>query len=250
VHISTFGTSHRHPVLLIHGGGVAGWMWEPMRAHLRGDARLLIPDLPGHGRSAREDYVSHDATVTQLIALLERERTPAAVVGFSLGAQLGVLLAARRPDLVDRVAVVSAQAIPLRSPRLALALIAATAGLAQRSWFARAQAKALFVSDPLMADYIRTSATISRATLLNAVGENISFTVPAAWSDFAGKAVMVAGSRERALMKKSAMRLHENLPHSTVEIVDGCGHGIPLQRPEWFAKKLRTWLDDDSPKAE
>lgn len=239
----TFGPDDGRPVLLLHGGGAAGWMWEPLRSHMDAGPRLLVPDLPGHDRSADRTYESHDATLAVLESLLEKEAAgPVAVVGFSLGAQLAVLLAARRPDLVERVAVISAQARPTPAPRLTLALLGASAGLARQAWFARLQAKELFVPPALLDDYVRTSATVSRRTLLAAVGENIRFTPPEGWSSFAGGALLLAGTGERAVMRASALSLHEALPHSELELVDGCGHGIPLQRPEWLAARLRTWL--------
>ena len=230
------------PLLLLHGGGVAGWMWDPVRPHLRDRHRLIVPDLPGHGTRAGEDYASHDEAVSSLAELLETETAPVCVVGFSLGAQLAVLLAARRPDLVSRVVVVSAQSVPSRAPRATLALLDASAGLARHRWFALAQSRALFVPAELREDYVRTSAAISRRTLHNAVAENIRFTVPHGWSSFTGSALILAGSAERNLMKRSAAVLHRSLPHSEMQIVDGCGHGIPLQRPAWFADRLESWL--------
>ncbi|WP_449281293.1 alpha/beta fold hydrolase [Leucobacter sp.] len=242
MHVSTLGDERGRPVLLLHGGGVAGWMWNPLIEHLGDELRLLVPDLPGHDRSADEGYRSHDRTASELAALLAGTGSaPAAVVGFSLGAQLAVLLAARHPELVERVAVISAQAAPTPAPRLTLALLGATAGLARRDWFARLQAKELFIPPGLLEDYLRTSAGISRSTLLAAVGENIRFTVPAGWSGFPGSALILAGSRERRLMRASAETLHRALPGSAREIVDGAGHGIPLQRPEWLAQRLRRW---------
>jgi pimeloyl-ACP methyl ester carboxylesterase len=243
MHVETSGHRDDQPVLLLHGGGVAGWMWDPVTAELGAGVRLIVPDLPGHDRSAQQPYRSHDATVGELVRVLESHgQRPAVVVGFSLGAQLGVLLAARRPDLVDRVAVVSAQAVPLPAARLALGLLSATAGLARQEWFARLQARELFIPPELMDDYVRTSKGISRQTLLAAVGENIRFTVPAGWDRFPGRALILAGARERGFMKESAVRLHEALPGSRLEIVKGCGHGIPLQRPPWFARRLLELL--------
>lgn len=240
MHVNRFGPEGSRPLLLLHGGGVAGWMWEPMRAHLDQERRILVPDLPGHGRSADETYTSHDDVLPALEKLLEHEGRPATVVGFSLGAQLAVLLAARRPDLVADVIVVSAQAVPLRAVGPTLALLGATAGLARQEWFAKLQARELFVPPEHLDDYVRTSAGISRETLLNAVGENLRFTPPDGWRDFPGAALILAGSKEKSLMKRSAAALQEARPLSEWEIVDGCGHGIPLQRASWLARRIES----------
>ncbi|MGW0480538.1 alpha/beta fold hydrolase [Nonomuraea sp. NPDC003214] len=242
MHVETYGPAGAPPVLLLHGGGVAGWMWEPVRERLSRDHRLIVPDLPGHDRSAGEPYHSHGRTVEALIRVLGEQGGRVRVAGFSLGAQLAVLLAAEAPELVERVMVVSAQARPSAAPGLTLGLLGATAGLAGREWFARAQAEALFVPDELLGDYVRTSAAVSKQTLLAAVGENIRFTVPPGWARFPRAALVLVGGRERRVMLASARLLHEALPGSGLEIVEGAGHGIPLQRPAWFAERVRAWL--------
>jgi len=106
----------------------------------------------------------------------------------------------------------------------------------------RVQARELFVPPELMEDYIHTSAHISKATLLAAVGDNMRFELPAAWSEFRGPALVMVGRRERALMRDSAAVIHTALPASEIEIVNGCGHGIPLERPDWFNGRVAGWL--------
>ncbi len=93
-----------------------------------------------------------------------------------------------------------------------------------------------------METYIDTSVRVSKSTLLAAVGDNMRFQVPEAWSHFRGHAVVMAGRRERALMRDSAAVIHAALPESVLEVIDGCGHGIPLQRPEWFNGRVAAWL--------
>ncbi len=171
--------------------------------------------------------MSHEETVAALVPLLEQETQPATVVGFSLGAQLAVLLAARRPDLVADAVVISAQAEPLRAVGPTLALLRLTAGLARNERFARLQARELFIPDALLPRYLETSAAISRTTLLRAVEENLRFTPPPAWRAHPGTALILVGAEEKPMMRRSAALLDRVHPRSTLEVAEGCGHGIP-----------------------
>ncbi|WP_225735761.1 alpha/beta fold hydrolase [Gulosibacter chungangensis] len=230
-------------ILLLHGGGVAGWMWEPLASRIESSYRLVIPDLPGHDRSQGAAYRSHDATIEILATVIEKDAsTPVTVVGFSLGAQLAVLLAARYPRLVQDVVIISAQAKPTPCPGATLALLRMAAPLARNEKFARLQAKELFVPNELMDDYLRTSRSINAHTLVAAVGENLKFTVPPGWSAFPGRSLVMVGERERVLMRKSAQLLAEAHSRSEIVVVESCGHGIPFQQPERLAVRLQEWL--------
>ncbi|GAA4616938.1 hypothetical protein GCM10023195_75430 [Actinoallomurus liliacearum] len=43
--------SEQEPVLLLHSLGLDHTMWHPCAPFLAADRRLLLADLPGHGRS-------------------------------------------------------------------------------------------------------------------------------------------------------------------------------------------------------
>ncbi|MEV4065493.1 alpha/beta fold hydrolase [Nonomuraea dietziae] len=57
-------------LLLIHGGGVAGWMWERQIDHFAPGCRVLVPDLPGHGHSHDVAFTTSAAVVAELAAYL------------------------------------------------------------------------------------------------------------------------------------------------------------------------------------
>jgi pimeloyl-ACP methyl ester carboxylesterase len=248
MHIARSGADDGAPVLLLHGGGVAGWMWTPLRESIEVTHLVLVPDLPGHGKSADETYRSHAATVNALAAMLSRTGVaPVTVIGFSLGAQIAVQLASEHPKLVTRAMIVSAQARPIPFTGLTLNTLGLAAPLARRRWFARLQARELFIPPELMENYIETSARITKATLLAAVGENMRFKVPARWSDFPGAVLVMTGRKERSVMRESAAAIHAALPGSALEIIDGCGHGIPLQHPDWFNPRVAAWLSASTP---
>jgi pimeloyl-ACP methyl ester carboxylesterase len=90
------------PLLLLHGLGVSGAVWQSFGRRLTPAWSPIAPDLRGHGASeqtadgyAPEDYA---ADLAQLIPLLGVERAP--VIGHSLGALVALALALAAPDRV------------------------------------------------------------------------------------------------------------------------------------------------------
>jgi pimeloyl-ACP methyl ester carboxylesterase len=90
------------PVLLLHGLGVNGAVWQSFARRLVPHLAAVAPDLRGHGQSdaPADGYRPADyaADLAQLIPALDI--IPAGVVGHSLGALAGLALAEARPDLV------------------------------------------------------------------------------------------------------------------------------------------------------
>lgn len=84
------------PLLLVHGFGGSAWNWSELVPLLHG-RRLVIPDLPGHGRSHALPAASIAALADVLAELVDE---PADVVGHSLGGPVALRLAERWPDRV------------------------------------------------------------------------------------------------------------------------------------------------------
>ncbi|WP_020664342.1 alpha/beta fold hydrolase [Amycolatopsis benzoatilytica] len=84
------------PVLLLHGLGSTGAVWDAMAGLL--DRRLLIPDLPGHGGSPRLPEYTFEALAAAVAEALD-ESGPVVVVGHSLGGVVALELASGRYGL-------------------------------------------------------------------------------------------------------------------------------------------------------
>jgi pimeloyl-ACP methyl ester carboxylesterase len=96
VRVRMFEGGDGPPVVLLHGFGGAAWNFTELAELLPG-RRLLIPDLPGHGKSDPLPAPSIAGFADVVAGLLDE---PADVLGHSMGGVVALRLAARRPDRV------------------------------------------------------------------------------------------------------------------------------------------------------
>lgn len=96
-------------VLLVHGITGRASTWDPVTTLLAREHRVLVPDLLGHGDSAkpRGDYSlgAHAAGLRDLMVALGEEH--ATVVGHSLGGGVAMQFSYQFPQRVERLALVS-----------------------------------------------------------------------------------------------------------------------------------------------
>lgn len=103
---------HGKPLVLLHGGLGAIEMFGANLPILADHHQVIAVDLQGHGRTADIDrplslqFMADD--IAALVTHLGLSRVD--VVGYSLGAGVGLQLAVRHPEIVDRLVMVSAVA--------------------------------------------------------------------------------------------------------------------------------------------
>ena len=136
------GPGNAVPVWFIHGLGGASTDWTRLSAALAPWATGYSLDLPGSGRSDPPpggSYSPVDDAEFAAAVIDQVSGGPVHVVGNSYGAIVATLLAARRPDLVRTLTVISPAVPDLRltrdrgaDARLGLLLMPGTAGLAHQ----------------------------------------------------------------------------------------------------------------------
>lgn len=106
-----FGDAGGVPVLALHGWLDNAASFGPLAAHLTG-LDLVALDLPGHGKSAHLPPGAEYSLAGTVLAVLDAadalgwERF--AVLGHSMGASIGCLVAAAAPDRVARLVAIEA----------------------------------------------------------------------------------------------------------------------------------------------
>lgn len=95
------------PLVLLHSGGMAGEEWSPQIEALSKRHQLIIPDLPGHGRSLLEaDKLTVDHMGREVIALLDELNIDQThICGSSMGGAVSLWLAMNYPERIKRMVV-------------------------------------------------------------------------------------------------------------------------------------------------
>lgn len=107
LHVRQYGQGE--PLLLVHGLGSSGDDWAFQLPALATRYRLIVPDLPGAGRSpkppGRYSIAQFATTLWQLLDQLGHERVH--LVGFSLGGAVALEMALQRPDAARRLVLIN-----------------------------------------------------------------------------------------------------------------------------------------------
>jgi 2-succinyl-6-hydroxy-2,4-cyclohexadiene-1-carboxylate synthase len=230
-------------VVLVHGFTQTGRSWARVADHLAAHHEVVAVDAPGHGGSA-----TIEADLPTGATLLGATGGRATYVGYSMGGRLGLHLAVARPDLVERLVLISATA-GIDDPDERTARRRADEALADtierdglEAFLTRWVAQPMFagLADPDLEDR-RRNTTTGLASSLRLAGTG---TQQPLWSRLASidAPVLLVAGRNDAKFVTAAERMAGLLPHPTVAIVDGAGHTVHLERPDEFRDLLEEWL--------
>ncbi|WP_409494474.1 alpha/beta fold hydrolase [Amycolatopsis sp. cmx-11-12] len=241
VHPAGTATAER-PVVLLHGGDVANWMWMPQLPAF-GDRTVLTPDLPGFGERVREDWPGLDAVADDVVARVTRHGVdgPFDLVGLSLGALTALRVLARHPDRVSSAFLTSA---PLTRAGAGMRLYCRVQSAFSRTrWFWRAQAAVFGLPGDARARYVEHGLSVRRETASAMAAEVCAGGVPQEVRRYPGPLLAVAGEKDSAAVRRSLPEIARAVPQARSRLVPGMHHIWNVEDAELFNRVLRAWLD-------
>lgn len=263
-------------VVFVHGLGGSATNWTDLAAGLSARVRGLALDLPGFGRSdppAGGDY-SVAAHADAVLCFLAGRGESVHLVGNSLGGAVALLVAARRPELVRTLTLVSPAVPDLRpslsrlgDARMALAALPVVGARARAELAAQAPRERLARSMRLCygdADQVSPAAfdlaageATERATLpwaTTALEQSFAGLVSAwfaprtrslwtAASRVRVPTLVVWGEQDRLVSVRKARRTTEALPAGRLLRLAGVGHVAQMERPTLVARAVLGLFD-------
>ena len=144
----TRGTSDGPPVLFLHGGSFTGRMWLDIADKLP-EFHNIIPDLPGHGKSADRPLVSLEQAADDVADLVRGlfDGRPIHLVGLSLGGYVSLLLLIRHPDLIKRAMISGVHAGAMPNPKLMILATTLSSPLMRFGWFRKKMVNMMGLDD-------------------------------------------------------------------------------------------------------
>lgn len=253
LHTTAYGEQGSR-VVFLHGLFGQGRNWTGIAKALAADHRVLLVDLPDHGKSAWTEHFDlievADTIATELAG------DPFTLVGHSLGGKVAMVLALRHPDLVERLCVADMSPVEYTSGSEFSGYIEAMLGLDLGALVQRADADAAL------------SAAVPNATVRsfllqnlrregdswrwqpNLVGLRRDLPGLVSWPAdrlascpaYEGPVLWVGGANSSYIADEYAPAMDRLFPHNRRVTIKNAGHWLHSEQPEVFLEVLRRFL--------
>jgi pimeloyl-ACP methyl ester carboxylesterase len=223
------------PVVLLHGGLASSDYWGLLVDVLAKRYRVIVMDSRGHGRSTRDTRpLTYGLMAGDVVALLDHLAiTKAAIVGWSDGAILGLLLAIEHPERVSRVFAFAANTDPS-------AVMDAGKSPLFGKYMARAAREYIVRSPtPTAFEPFRDAVTTMWETQPHITREQLRGIKAPTW--------IVDGDRDELIKRENTEYMAAEIPNAGLLILPEVGHFALLQDAEQFNDAVLHFLAAGSP---
>lgn len=247
-------------ICFLHGLFGQGKNWTTIAKALADSARVLLVDLPDHGRSAWTASFGYLQMAADVADLLRRAGggAPYVLVGHSMGGKVAMMLALQHPELVDRLCVVDVSPVDYAGLHDFGRYVDGMRALDLDRLPDRASA------DHELKPYVESS-TIRSFLLQNLrrhlsgdgsgwqwqmnlrlLGDNLAKI--GAWpvaaqphGQYAGPVIWVAGEHSRYVRPDFAPVMRALFPRTQLVTIKGAGHWVHADRPDVFVATIRRF---------
>jgi pimeloyl-ACP methyl ester carboxylesterase len=241
-------------VAFCHGLFGQGKNWTQIAKALSPDHRVLLLDMPNHGRSPWTESFDYVELADMVAAHLEPEG-PVALVGHSMGGKIAMCLALRHPGLVERLVVVDVAPVTYASGREFVGYIETMRGMDLTALERREQAEEALreaVPNPVVRSFLlqnlrRTDDGWHWQVNLELLGEHMAGLV--GWpgdrlgeASYDGPVLWVGGARSDYISDEHAGEMDRRFPRNRRVLIKGAGHWVHSEQPEVFLEVVRRFL--------
>ena len=250
-------------IVMLHGYTGGKENWYRLAPRLAGGYRLIAPDLPGWGESARADdadygYAAEAARVAAFLRHLGG--APVTLLGHSMGGGVAAVVAARYPERVARLGLLDASGVEFAdnafgrdvldghnpfgvhdAPSLESYLAILFHQRASRPWIPRPAAYAVIAHRRREGDF--------EQSVLDRIGRGDERFLPGEEAANIRQPVLLVWGAQDRVIDPSAMDLFAaRIPQARKLMLPDSGHMTLMEHPDAVADAVRSLIEDGKPK--
>ena len=246
VHYYVLGPPDGPPVVLVHGLGGRSEDWQNLAPYLtKAGYRVYLPDLPGYGQSERPANFSYSvpdesAIVVSFLDALSLRQVD--LGGWSMGGWIVQRVAGDHPDRVRRLMLFDSAGIyeaPTWDTRLFTPVTAAELDQLDILLMPHPPKVPGFVAQDILRVSQRNAWVIHRA--LNSMLQGHD-TTDDLLPHLKMPVLIVWGSEDRLTPLRHGEKIHQLVPQSQLDVIQGCGHLAPEQCTAEIGPKVVGFL--------
>jgi len=244
-------------ILLVHGftGNAFNWMdvFEPLVK----DFRVIVPDLPGYGKSAcppkeqKHLMLWYADFLSQFLEKLDVEK--AVVVGNSMGGAVAGWLAVRHPEKVEALVLVDSAGLNMPKIRFLTFLGAMTFGREMvklieaisphsekaLSKLPKSEQKRAILADRRYKSELRECSSITMKRCVVSLGNDL---LTEELAKIQAPTLIIWGDDDAVISVKNAERFAKRIPNAKVKIIKNGDHTPMQHKPEEFVRVLVDFI--------
>lgn len=238
-----YGKENRDVIILLHGGGLSWWNYREVAERIQNEFRVIIPMLDGHAESDR-DFTTIEGNAAEIISFIDAELGGSVLLigGLSLGGQVLLELLSQRKDICRFAMIESALVIPSKVTHSLIKLAFGSCyGLIRQKWFSELQFRSLRMKSELFNDYYRDTCRITKQNLIAFLQENSVYSMKESLVKCTAAIHVYVGEKENKAMRRSARKMQEKLPGSTIHVLPNMYHEeFSINHADRYVNELRA----------
>ncbi|MEP6713268.1 MAG: alpha/beta hydrolase [Ferruginibacter sp.] len=244
-------TGKGNPVVLVHGFGEDSGIWNASVDFLKTSFRLIVPDLPGSGKSElllKENTAMGDYARCIYLIIMQEKISQCIMIGHSMGGYITLAFAKQYPEILKAFVLFHSSAYAddpekIETRKKGISFIEANGAQA----FLKTSIPGLFYdaheSDKYIKELIIKAEKFSAEALIQyyqamiARPDSISLL-----EDFAGTVLFIVGMHDRAILYQHSLQQSHLPKQPYIYVLRKSAHMGMLEEPEKSNKSLYEML--------
>ena len=237
------------PLVLVHGFLGSSDMWSPQIDFFKNDFRVIVPALPGFGKSNKLNSCDSIKCMARVILdlLKKKEIKNFNLLGHSMGGMIVQEIAKLAGDKILKLICYGTgpignipgrfETIDQSREKLKINGLKVTAHRIAKTWFIKEEKAKHF--------YLCEEA--GKQTSIEAADNGL--VAMKKWDgvknlkNIINQTLIVWGDQDKAYNFNQVKTLKDNIPNSDLKIIKGCAHNVHLEKPDEFNKIVKEFLN-------